>query len=251
MSKEGKQYMEIIFATIRKVESEQERNIMAAADLMAKAIVDDKLIHVYAGGGHTWLPVAEIFYRAGGLACINPLMDLGLSPFNQALHYMKFERLVGYGRAVVDYYDPKEGDIAIIVHNIGVNPATIDATLALKERKVKIIAISSDEWQKKVPKDFYIRHPSNLNLFDLADICIDDYNPFGDAVVSIQGLDTPIAPISNIVDFYIMHRLEIETVKKLIEMKFPPPVWKSANVPGGDEYNRKLLNKYMARIKYL
>jgi uncharacterized phosphosugar-binding protein len=251
MSEEGQQYMDIIFETIRKVEKEQRQNILEAANLMAKAIAADELIHVYAGGGHTWLPVAEIFYRAGGLACINPFIDIGLSPFNQALHYMKFERLPGYGRAVVDYYDPKEGEVAIIVHNIGVNPATIDAALALKERKVKIIAISSSDWQNKVPKDHYIRHPSKLNLFDIADVCIDDYNPFGDAVINVEGLDTPIAPISNIVDFYIMHRLEIETVKKLINMGVKPPVWKSANVPGGDEYNRNLINKYMSRVKYL
>ena len=248
---EGQKYLRIVCSLLQKVESEQAENMKRAADVMATAISQDKLIHVYAGGGHTWLPVAEMFYRAGGLACINPLMDYGLSPFNQALHYMQFERLPGYGRAVINYYDPKKGEVVLFIHNIGVNPATIDAALACKERGLTIIAVSSGEWQEKVPKNHYIRHSSGKNLFDIADICIDDYNPFGDAVVTVAGMNTPIAPVSNIVDFYIVHRLEIEVAKKLVEMGVEPPFWRSANIPGGDEYNRKYVEKYMNRVKYL
>jgi len=248
---EGQVYLDAVVSILRRFEKDQVENLRKAAEVIAKAIAQDKLIHVYAGGGHTWLPVAEMFYRAGGLACINPFMDLGLSPFSQALHYMKFERLPGYGRAVVDYYDPKRGDVVLIIHNIGVNPATIDAALACKEKGCVIVAVSSSDWQKKVPPGHIVRHPSGKNLFDIADVCIDDYNPFGDAVVNIHGLDTPVAPVSNVIDFYIVHRLEIEVVKKLIEMGVDPPVWKSANVPGGDEYNKKYLDKYFNRIKYL
>jgi len=251
MSVRGKSYFEVVTEILQKIEKEQIGNIVRAASMMADSIAEDKLIHLYAGGGHTWIPVAEVFYRAGGLACINPLIDYGLSPFNQALHYMQFERLPGYGRAVIDYYNPGRGEVIIIVHNIGVNPATIDAALACKERGLKIIAISSSEWQEKVPKDHYIRHPSKLNLFDIADVCIDDYNPFGDAVIEIGGLGTPIAPVSNVVDCYIMHRIEIEVAKKLVERGVEPPFWRSANIPGGDQYNRKYVEKYMNRVKYL
>ncbi len=247
----GKTYHETVVEILERVEKGQIKNIEGAAELIADSIAEDKLIHVYAGGGHTWIPVLDVFYRAGGLACINPLMDYGISPFNQALHYMKFERLLGYGRAVVDYYDPQRGEVIIIVHNIGVNPATIDAAMACKERGLKIIAISSSDWQMKVPKDHIIRHPSGKNLFDIADVCIDDLNPFGDAVVEIEGVDTPIGPVSNVIDCYIMHRLVIEVVKKLVEKGVKPPIWRSANIPGGDEYNKKYIEKYMNRVKYL
>lgn len=247
----NKTYHEIVVEILERVEREQIGNIVKAAELIADSISEDKLIHVYAGGGHTWIPVAEVFYRAGGLACINPLMDYGISPFNQALHYMPFERLPGYGRAVIDYYNPQRGEVIIIVHNIGVNPATIDAAIACKERGLKIIAISSSDWRRKVPKDHFIRHSSGLHLFDIADVCIDDQNPFGDAVVEIEGVDTPVAPVSNVVDCYIMQRIVIEVVKKLVEKGVKPPIWRSANVPGGDEYNKKYIEKYMNRVKYL
>ena len=61
-----------------------------------------------------------------------------------------------------------------------------------------------------------LRHPSRKNLFDFADVCIDDYNPLGDTVVKLEGFDTPIGPISNMTDFYIVHRLEIECAKECL-----------------------------------
>ena len=82
-------------------------------------------------------------------------------------------------------------------------------------------------------------------------MCIDDYNPVGDAIVNIPGLDTPIAPVSNIVDFTIAHLLEIETVRQCLEQGIVPPVWNSANAPGGDEKNAAYLKKYKPQIKSL
>lgn len=244
-------YYNSIIENLEKVNSTQEENIKKAACLMAYAIQNDRLISVYGGGGHTTLPVGEMFFRAGGLSCINPVMETGLSVFNQALKYLELERTVNYGASILKYYDLKEGDLLIIFHNIGINPATIDAAIEAKERGVKIIAVSSSFWQNEMPKDHFIRHPSKTNLFDYADVCIDDFNPVGDAVVTVPGLETPIAPTSNIVDFYIAHLLEIETVKECIARGITPPVWSSANTPGGDEKNAAYLAKYKPRVKML
>src|ERR1035437_8636358 len=59
---------------------------------MTAAIADDRLIHVYGGGGHTTLVMGEMFFRAGGLANINPIMETGLSVFNQALKSLALAR---------------------------------------------------------------------------------------------------------------------------------------------------------------
>ena len=50
---------------------------------------------------------------------------------------------------------------------------------------------------------------------------------------------------------YIVHRLEIECAKACLEMGIEPPFWRSANVPGGDEFNAKNLKKYSPRVKML
>jgi len=244
-------YLEKTVALMRKIAKEQQGNIEKAADLMVQAIADDRLIHVYGGGGHTTLVMGEMFFRAGGLANINPIMETGLSVFNQALKYLELERCVNYGRSIMKYYRLAKDDVLVIFHNIGINPATIDAALEAKDCGVKIIAVSSSRWQREMPPDHFIRHPSKLNLFDLADVCIDDYNEGGDCAVRVPGFDTPIAPNSNVVDFFIAHRLEIETVKRCVARGIEPPVWRSANAPGGDQFNAKYVAKYLPRVKSL
>ncbi len=244
-------YVEKAFANVREVLEKQADNIKAGAALMAEAIKNDRLINVYAGGGHTTLAMGEMFFRAGGLANINPLMETALSVFNQALKYLELERTVNFGASIIKYYDIQKDDVVLFFHNIGINPATIDAALEVKKRGGKIIAVASSYWQNEMPADHFIRHPSGKNLFELADVCIDDYNPVGDAIVNIPGLDTPIAPVSNIVDFTIAHLLEIETVRQCLEQGIVPPVWNSANAPGGDEKNAAYLKKYKPQIKSL
>ena len=231
-------YIDKAIANIREVAEKQEANIKAAAKLMADAIADDKLINVYAGGGHTTLAMGEMFFRAGGLANINPLMETALSVFNQALKYLELERTVNFGASIIKYYGIKEGDVVLFFHNIGINPATIDAAEECKKRGA-------------MPKDHFIRHPNGKNLFDYADVCIDDYNPVGDAVVNVPGMTTPIGPVSNVVDFTIAHLLEIETCRQCVERGIVPPVWNSANAPGGDEKNAAYLAKYKPLVKCL
>lgn len=244
-------YVAKAFANIQSVIETQSENIRQAAGLMCDAIAADKLIHVYAGGGHTTLAMGEMFFRAGGLANINPLMETGLSVFNQALKYLELERTVNFGSSIVKYYDIKKDDVVIFFHNIGINPATIDAAMEVKKNGGRIIAVASSHWQNEMPADHFIRHPSGKNLFDFADVCIDDGNPVGDAIVEVPGCDIPIAPVSNVVDFTIAHLLEIETVRQCIERNITPPLWNSANVPGGDEKNAALIKKYKPLIKSL
>ena len=116
---------------------------------------------------------------------------------------------------------------------------------------MKIIAVASSYWQGEMPKDHFIRHPNGKNLFDYADVCIDDYNPVGDAVVNVPGMTTPIGPVSNVVDFTIAHLLEIECCRQCVERGIVPPVWNSANAPGGDEKNAAYLAKYKPLVKCL
>ena len=86
---------------LERVNEKQTENIKKAGEMMADAIEADRLIHVYGGGGHTTLPVGEMFFRAGGLANINPMMETALSVFNQAEKYLQLERTVNFGASVV------------------------------------------------------------------------------------------------------------------------------------------------------
>ena len=244
-------YLDTIKANLDRVKKEQAENIRKAAELMADAVANDRLISVYGGGGHTTLVMGEMFFRAGGFANINPIMETGLSVFNQALKYLELERIENYGSAIMRYYNLQKDDVLIIFHNIGINAATIDAAMEAKKAGAKIIAVSSSYWQNEMPQDHFIRHSNGKNLFDYADVAIDDYNPVGDAAVLVPGCETSIAPISNVVDFTIAHWLEIECVRICVERGIEPPLWSSANVPGGDEKNAAKLKKYRPLVKNL
>jgi len=41
------------------------------------------------------------------------------------------------------------------------------------------------------------------------------------------------------------------TVEELVERGVTPPVWMSANLPGGDEADRQHMEKHLRRIKFL
>jgi uncharacterized phosphosugar-binding protein len=83
------------------------------------------------------------------------------------------------------------------------------------------------------------------------DIFIDNHLPFGDAVVDLDGFDQKLGPTSTFCNSFAMNLLVIETVRALLEMGVEPPVFRSANLPGGDEHNRALFEKYGKSCKHL
>lgn len=242
---------DILSGLMRRFEAEQQDKLKHAAMWMADACVRDRLIYLFGGGGHTCLVVQELFWRAGGLANICPMVDLSIHPVTPAYMYLGHERMHEVGNHIVSYYGVGADDIVLIFHSYGFNPPTVDAALECKRRGAKVIGVSSSDWQNKIPKDFPIRHRSGKTLFDVADICIDDYVPYGDTVITIEGLTQPISGISSTIDFYIAHRIEIECVKECIRRGFTPSIWSSANIPDGDERNAALRTKYNSRVKSL
>jgi len=247
----GQAYLANVQGKIADVEKRQAENFRKAGVMIAEAYEQDRLVHVYGGGGHTCMMVFEMFFRAGGLANINPIIGHDISPVCQALKYLEVERTVGYGACLIRYYDVAAGDLLIIFHNIGMNPTTIDAAEEAKKRGAKIIAVSSSDWPKKLPLDHHIRHPNKKHVFEYADLCIDDENPFGDADFKVEGFDVPVAPTSTMVDAFIAHRMVMEAVAEMTRRGLEPPIFRSANLPGGDEYNAALLKKYKPRVKDL
>jgi uncharacterized phosphosugar-binding protein len=247
----GQLYLHNVQSKLQAVEASQAANLAKAGEMIADAYAQDRLIHVYGGGGHTVMMVCEMFFRAGGLANVNPIYGHDISPFCQALKYLEVERSTGYANCLIRYYGVGKDDLLILFHNIGMNPTTIDAAEEAKKRGAKIIAVSSSDWRNKLPKDHHIRHPNKKHVFEYADLAIDDMNPFGDADFKVEGFDVPVAPTSTIVDSFIAHRMVMEAVAAMVKRGLEPPIFRSANLPGGDEFNAKLIERYRNRVKDL
>ena len=83
--KRGAAYLENVTGKLDAIESRQADNFRKAGEMIADAVQQDRLVHVYGGGGHTVMMLVEMFFRAGGLANVNPIMGHDISPFCQAL----------------------------------------------------------------------------------------------------------------------------------------------------------------------
>ncbi len=234
-----------------KFEEQEGESLIKAAKLMADAVEKDRLIYIFGGGGHTCLVMQELFWRAGGLANLCPMIDFAIHPVTPAYMYLAHERMHGVGDALVNYYGVDEDDVILIFHSYGFNAPTIDCALEAKKRGAHTVGISSIDWKENIPEDFPIRHNSGKHLSDVVEVFIDDYVPYGDTVIQVEGMEQPITGISSTIDFYIAHRLEMECVKECVARGIEPPVWSSANIPGGDEKNKALRAKYNPRVKFL
>ena len=252
MNKEIAQYKDIIIGVLNQIEQE-EQAIKKAAQVMGNAIINGQVIHVIGPGGHSNMAVEEVLWRAGGLVPINAILDAGTNLIHGAKRSNIVERTPGYAAKVLDAYGvgETEGEVIIIVNAYGINSMTIDTVVEAKKRKMLSIGVTSKSFTKIVPHGHPSRHPSNKNLYEEVDIFIDNHLPAGDAVVDIENLAQKVGPTSTYCNSFAMNLLMIETVKVLVSKGVTPPVWMSANLPGGDESNRKYEQMYFGRIKHL
>ena len=158
------------------------------------------------------------------------------------------ERTPGYAKAVLDTYGVSEGDILILVNVNGINSLTIDTANECKKRGVTVIGVTSKEFSLQVPPGTAARHSSNKNLFELSDIVLDLHVPVGDAILDLPGFKLKVSASSTVMVAFMLNSLNAETINLLIERGVEPPVWFSANVPGGDEYNKSFYDNNMPRI---
>ncbi len=69
-----REYLNEITAILNRIENEEPENLALASDAVADVICNDALVHIF-GCGHSHLVALDTFYRAGGLACVSPLLD--------------------------------------------------------------------------------------------------------------------------------------------------------------------------------
>lgn len=222
-----------------------------AARILCDAIAEDRLIHVFGPGAHSYMGAEEMFYRAGGLACINAILDPGVSMEHGALRTTRIERTTGYAASILPDYDLKAGDPIIITSSYGVNAVSVETAEYARAKGLWVIAITSASFGKILPPDHPARHPSGKTLPDLAHVTIDNKVPVGDAIISLEGVEERICPISTLATSFCIGMLTLRTVEMLRDRGIRPPLWRSANSPGGEEANRRLIEKYKGRIRHL
>jgi uncharacterized phosphosugar-binding protein len=208
-----------------------------ACDLLLGGVLGGGL--VYAGGsGHSLAMVLEGFFRAGGLACVYPLYTPGISPLHGAWPATETERRSGVAAPILDAAAPRPGDVVVIFSNSGANPYPVELAAAARSYGLPVIAFVS------VPAMAIAPARAGAKLGEIADVVLDTLAPPGDA--SYPAAAPRTAALSSLACVYLWNLL-LARMAGRAEL----PLWSSANVPGGDERNAGLLERYSLRVPAL
>lgn len=230
-----------------KVMDTQKDALNQGAQLMCDAVLEGNNLFTF-GCSHAGLLALELYYRTGGMALINPVRAPGLNlDVDPATMTSQIERLPEYGRVIVDSQPMGEGDV-LIVHSVsGRNTVTIDVAIRAKEIGVTVIALVNMATAKHVES----RHPSGKNLYEVADLILDNCGCVGDSSLEIPGVPDKVAPTSTAVGAAMLNAMVAQSVALITERGEVAPIFVSANLDRGDAHNKAILEKYKDRIFYM
>ena len=222
--------------------------IDAAIVAVADALEAGGVVQAF-GTGHSEAFAMEIAGRAGGLIATNRIAlrtivlrgtrDISVLSDGGAL-----EQDATVVDELLDLTALNPNDIFMIASNSGVNGSIVGMALAAKARGHKVIAVTSLLHTNAVQP----KHPSGKRLCEIADIVIDNLAPFGDTMLKTES-GIGVGAVSSLTAAFIAQLITIGVTETMLARGNKPPVYISANIPGGPEHNKVLEDVYGERIR--
>ena len=228
------EYLDAIAAILNRIEAEERAKLEAAAEAVADVICRDGLVRTF-GCGHSHLPTLDTFYRAGGLACVSPILDEDLMLHNGAAKSSRMEKMSGIAAEAFRRACVTPNDLIVVISASGKNAAPVEMCECAKKAGVKLVTISSSA---------YVDH--GAKLLALGDIAIDCKVPYGDAVIEVG--EAKMGGLSTYASLFILNTILIEGAKKALARGTVPPIYTSGNVEGGTAKNVALEERYFGRV---
>ena len=233
-------YLSTLRELIAMMAGDENDRIADVAEVLTASIANGGIVHVF-GSGHSSLLAQEVFYRAGGLVPFNAMLDVNLTIFGSSRATL-LERLEGYGPSLLTNYEVHPGEVVIVISNSGINPVPIEVAETARANGATVVAVTSAE----VYANAVSRHSSGRRLVDVADFVLDTHVPAGDAIEPVG--DVSVGAASTVLGAALLNALVVATTERLVAQGLPVPAFVSQNVPGGDEHNAALIDRYRARI---
>ena len=230
-------YLEQIVEILQRIEREECAKMTEAAETVADVICRDGIIYTF-GCGHSHLPCLDTFYRAGGLACVSPILDEDLMLHDGAAKSSRMEKMPGIAAEAFRRHHVTPNDLIVVISASGKNAAPVEMCECAKKAGVKLVTISSSA---------YIDH--GAKLLSLGDIAVDCKVPYGDAVIDVG--EAKMGGLSTYTSLFILNSILIDGAKKALAKGTVPPIYRSGNVEGGTAKNVALEERYFGRIKRL
>ena len=207
----------------------QDEALEAATRICVDAIGSGGLVHAF-GTGHSRIPVEELFPRYGSFPGFNPIVELSMTFHTQVVgangqrQAMFIERVEGLAEQILASYDLGPPDAMLVFSAGGLTAVPIEMALEARKRGLPVIAVTS------------VANASSgkPTLLDHADVVVDLCTPPGDALIHLDGVDTPISPGSSVAAVAIANELKARTAAPLAEQGLLPPVITSPALVGAE-----------------
>lgn len=240
------EYLPRICAMLRQIEEQEMDAIRQAARAAYRSIRGGGLLHAFSTG-HSHMIVEELFYRSGGLVPVNPILREDLMLHSGAITSTRLERKSGVATEILEQAGLAPGDTLLLSSNSGINTVPVEAALYARERGVFVVSVTSLEASATLKS----RHPSGKKLCEVSDVVIDNHAPLGDGLLELPGSGQVTGGASTFGSLFIAQRIVLCIENLYLADGLRPPVLSSANLPGGDEFNRELVQQYQGRIRAL
>jgi len=239
----AKRFIDEVTRLVGAVEEHQSSKMEEAAVLCADALCGEGFLFTF-GTGHSHILAEEIFYRAGGLARVCPILEDALMLHRAAARSSMFERAPGLAKLLLDDIDAlKFGGVLFLFSNSGCNTVAIDMAIEAKNRGLSTVCITNITHSKLMTS----RHPEGKKLMDVCDVVIDNMGCYGDACIEIGNATT--GATSTVIGAMIMEAIVCRAIEIATDRGCPPEVFHSANTKGGDNANADYIAKYKPYIK--
>ena len=234
----------------------QRVEIERAAEWFAHSILGGRVVHLF-GSGHSRILVEEMWPRYGSFPGFNPIVELSLSFHNLVVgsngqrQAMFLENVSGLAGRILRNFDLSKNDSALVASSSGCNVVPVEMAQEFQKGGVKVVAIVSREHSEASRS----QHPAGKKLQDFADLVLDTGAPVGDAMVRVDGLDTPVAPGSTVGGCLLVNTIKAEVAARLTKAGAPPKVLTAGALVGKeratalfeaayDEHARRLAGLY-------
>lgn len=223
------QYMTAVREALDAVERTQFEVVREAARRFADTILAGRLVHIF-GTGHSRMAVEEMFPRYGSFPGFHPIVELAMTFHNPVVgangqrQAMFLENVAGFGPVLWRNFVTSPQDGLLAISTSGCSAVTIDVAIEARRLGMYVVALTSVAHSRVSTS----KHPTGQKLMDVADLVIDQMAPAGDSAVWVEGLETPVAPISSVSGCVVINLLKAEVARRLTEAGQPPKVLTAA-----------------------